>query len=330
MNRNITLKKLSYDSTFGNTRLELNFKGKDVSYPLINGIRRISMTEIPIYYWDATISKNTSVFHNNYMKLRLKNLPIFGIENNNIFIKNEEKEETEKNDDTIDNFISMDNVDLESKVEKLDTSSLNSMIMYLDYVNKTFEIVTVTTDDCIFYYKGKKINSPYKVKIPIIKLQPNQEIKFNCVSKLGKELESSIFSPVSIFAYDMKSEDDFDVFIESRGQIDEKEILLRSITILSKQLNDFVETIPNDNDMMGKFKVGDMDHTIGNVLAFYALKHKNVDMFSYNLPHPLDRTININYKINKGEIKDVIKDTVKVINIDLDIIKKNIEKIKLD
>lgn len=328
MNRNITLKKLSYDNTFGNTRLELNIKGKDTSYPLINAIRRTSMTEIPIYYWDANITKNTSVFHNNFMKLRLRNLPIIGIENNQIFIDKKEIEKNEENEE-MDNFISMDNVDLENKIDEVDTSSLNSMIMYLDYQNNTFDIVTVTTDDCIFYYKGEKVESPYKNKIPIIKLQPNQEIKFNCVSKLGKELESGEFSPVSIFSYDMKTENDYDVFIESRGQIDEKEILLRSIEILTKQLNDFIKTIPNENDMIGKFKIGDMDHTIGNVLTYYALKHKNVDMFSYNLPHPLDRTIHINYKINKGEIKDVIKDSIKLITIDLETIKKQIEKIKL-
>jgi len=326
-NKNISVKMAEYDNTFMNTRLEFSFSGKDVSHPLVNSIRRIALSDLPIYSWNTSITKNNSVFHNNYMKNRIKAIPVIGIENKSVFFNNKQEE---GEDDEEDNFLLFDNVDINSQDESVDTSSLNNINMYLDYTNDTKDIVTVSTDNCTFYYHGKKINNPYKNPIPIVKLQANQQIKFSSVSEIGTELNNTAeFSACSIFSYEMLSDDKFNVFVESRGQIDEKEILIRSVENLKKQLLDLNESISDENEMVGTLKVGDQDHTLGNLVSYYALKDKYVDMFSYNLPHPLDRVIHFNYRLNKGEVKDVFSRTTNIIIKDLDTILIQIQKFKL-
>jgi len=327
-NKNITLKKIDFDNTFLNTRLELNVKGDDVSYPLVNAIRRIALSDIPIYSWHTTITKNNSVFHNNYMKNRIRAIPIIGIKNEKIFF--DEASYSDNDEEEVDNFLSMDNVDINTKNDSVNTSSLNNINMYLNFHNKTKEIVTVTTYDCTFQYKGKKMENPYKISIPIIKLQPNQEINLSSVSKLGTEQKNtSEFSACSIFCYEKKDDKNYNVFVESRGQITEKEIMLRSIDILKKHLLDLNESIPDKNEMNGTLKVGEQDHTLGNLISYYALQDKNVDMFSYNLPHPLDRVIHFNYRLNKGQLKDIFSKTTNKIIKDLDTIYGQLSKLKL-
>lgn len=326
-NKNISVKMTDYDNTFMNTRLEFSFSGKDVSHPLVNSIRRIALSDIPIYCWNTSITKNNSVFHNNYMKNRIKAIPVIGIDNSQIFL---ESVDTNQEDEEEDNFLAFDNVDINSQEESVDTSSLNNINMYLDYKNDTKDIVTVSTDNCTFYYRGKKIENPYKIPIPIVKLQAKQQIKLSSISELGTELiNTAEFSACSIFSYEMISDNSFKVFVESRGQINEKEILIRSIENLKKQLLELDNSISDKNEMVGTLKVGNQDHTLGNLIAYYALKDKNVDMFSYNLPHPLDRVIHFNYKLNKGEVKDVFSRTINTIIKDLDTILIQVRKFKL-
>lgn len=325
----ISLKMKDYDKTYLNTRLEFNINGKSVSYPLVNSIRRTALSDIPIYCWETTITKNTSVFHNNYMKNRIKAIPVLGIDNN---IKSYTKDEVavDENNDDEDNFLSMDNVDINSDDTDVNTDSLNKMNMFLKYENETKEIVTVSTDNCTFYYKGKKVDNPYKIPIPIIKLQPNQIIHLSCISKLGSEQDKGgEYSACSIFSYDMKDDNNYDIFVESRGQISEKEILLRSLEIIKNGVVELSDSIPDENDITGRLKIGDQDHTLGNLISYYALMDDDVEMFSYNLPHPLDRTINFNYRLKKGKLKKVFEKTVKSINNDLDSIKKQVESFKI-
>jgi DNA-directed RNA polymerase subunit L len=297
------LKVSSYDNTWGSSRMELNMK--KVDYVIVNSIRRTILSDIPIYAFETTVNVNTSVFNNNYIKLRMSNLPVFGIENNNVFFKKvEEKEEEESNFD--EGFGLMD--DIELTVDKnIDSSSINNFTLYLNYENKTPDIVTVTTKDCDYFYKGKKISNPYKVDIPIIKLQPDQKINLTSVSKLGTEGESAIYSPVSICSYEQVSEDEFNFFLESRGQISEYQIMERAIDNLLKNVDDLIRDMSKMKTEDGMIKVGDIDHTLGNLISHFAMMEKDVEMFTYNQPHPLDPVIVYHYKLKSSTLDKVLE-----------------------
>ena len=199
----ISIKKINQSNDFMNSMLELNITGKNVDNTVINTIRRTILTHIPIYIYDnIEITKNTSVFDNNYIKLRLKNIPVIGIKTKtNIY-----KEKTTDDDEDLyimdDTGIAPDNTDI-------NTDSLNEMSIYIDKINTDIDIITVGTNDCSFYYQGKQIKNPYKVNIPIIKLQPGQEIKMTAITKLGIEKMNTVYSPVSVCMFKKNKDNDF-------------------------------------------------------------------------------------------------------------------------
>ena len=57
----------------------LELEGKDINFVTINTIRRVCYNNIPIYTFDPNLVKitnNTSVYNNDYMRLRISNLEI--------------------------------------------------------------------------------------------------------------------------------------------------------------------------------------------------------------------------------------------------------------
>ena len=238
MTKDIEIKQISWDKELMNSRLEFEISG--VSHTIINTFRRVILSNIPIYSFNnITISENTSVFNNNYMKLRISNMPVFGIYSDNpIYIPPEKKkietivEENELND-----------ININPQDDNINSSSLKLLTMYLDYYNNTNDIITVGTDDCKFYYIEKQIKSPYPKNIPIIKLQPKQKFKMSAITELGCEEISSIYSPVSIFTYKQLEDTKFIATIESRGQINEKLIIQYAYDNIKMILDNFLQLI---------------------------------------------------------------------------------------
>ncbi len=229
----LSIKNVSQDKTKGFSRLEFDIVGKEVDYVIVNSLRRMVLSEVPIYaYSEFTFNKNNSVFHNNFIKNQIKNLPVWGIDNK---IEIYEKSKVTKNE-VIDEIEDLeDNVDL-SVDKKVDSTSLEQLTMYVDYTNKSNDVFTVTTDNAKFYFAQKQIDNPYPKPIQLVKLQPEQYINFTAVTSIGIEKDNAIYSPVSICVYEQKKEDEFRFFIESKGQITEKVILHRAILNLKKKL----------------------------------------------------------------------------------------------
>ena len=84
------------------SRLEVTLEGSDINHVVINTIRRIGMTEVPIYSFDQVdISENKSIFNNDYMRLRIKNLPIPNIENDVLFVEDKKTDQITNNQDKL-------------------------------------------------------------------------------------------------------------------------------------------------------------------------------------------------------------------------------------
>jgi len=314
MTQKIEIKQISWDKELMNSRLEFEISG--ISHTIINTFRRVILSSIPIYSFNnITISENTSVFNNNYMKLRISNMPVYGI-----FSDNPIYTPVEKKMDKIVEENDLNDIDINPQDDQINSSSLKLLTMYLDYYNNTDEIITVGTDDCKFYYIEKQIKSPYPKNIPIIKLQPKQKFKMSAITELGIEDTSSIFSPVSIFTYKQLSEDTFIAIIESRGQIDEKTIIQYAYDNIKMILDNFLQLIPeNDsnstNNISGKFQMNNADHTLGNLISEGLQNHKDIKFGGYNCPHLLDKKIVFHYELNdsknnKNNIKDIMNEIV--------------------
>jgi DNA-directed RNA polymerase II subunit RPB11 len=324
----ISYKVLNQDKTIGNSRLEFKISGDNIDYIVANTIRRTILSEIPIYAFnDFKFEKNTSIFHNNYLKLRLRHMPVWSIKNDSEYVNVKTVKETTTDENEED--------DVELEVEKdTNTSSLKQLTMYVNYKNKTSEIVTVSTADSKFYYNGKQIPSPYKNAIPIVKLQANQEIVFTAITNLGTEQDAAMYSAVCVVGYKEQKSDEFDFFIESRGQIDEIEILTIALKNINNRINKFLKVLDeeiklqiDDEKTEGIIIINNEDHTLGNLLSRGLQQHDNISFAGYNLPHPLTKKVELHYKLNKkSSIKKMIVEVSEYYIDIFDKIRKSIEK----
>lgn len=308
-----TLEKSKFDDPTkrGFSRIILNFSGKDVNHVLINSLRRIVLSEIPIFAFDEfTINTNTSVFNNNYIKSHIKNIPVWGIENKIDEIDPsliEEKIEEEVFDQQ--RGVIQDDVELDVSTN-MDSSSLKKLTMYLEKKNNSTEISHITTDDCSFYYKEGLIKSPYYNPVQLVKLQPNQEVKLSIQANLGIAEKSSIYSACSVCTFNENDENNYDFTLESRGQISEKRMLTVGINLILKRLRKFLNNLPKNKGMEGMLKVEGEDHLLGGLLTYQAQKNSSVKFCGYSTPHPLNNEIIIEYKLINGNLNSVFKEIV--------------------
>jgi DNA-directed RNA polymerase subunit L len=306
----VKITDISYDKEKGSSRLEFNIEGPEINYIILNTLRRTILNDIPIYsFSEFNFTKNSSVFHNNFLKNQIKNIPVWGINNKLDYYEEVKKNNNlEEDNDELD-----DNIDL--KIEKkVDSTSLEQVTMYVDYENKSNDIEVVTTDHAKFYFAQKNIENPYPVPIQIDKLQPNQKINFSVITTVGKEQESAIYSPVSICAYSYDDEKkDYKFIIESRGQLTEKRILEIAIINLVIKLKNILIQIQDskeNNDLEGELQINNEDHTIGNLFSHGLTKNKFVKFAGYFMPHPLEKRVIINYKLNSGKFNEILKDII--------------------
>lgn len=303
----INVSKKLYENEPTDSILTFNINGSNINNVIVNTLRRVITSKIPIYaFKNIMITKNDSIFNNNYLKLRLVNLPILGIKSKKSIFKKEDI--TDNNDEVnIENIADNINIEIDNNIN---SSSLDQLTMYLDVTNKTMNIISVTTDDAKFYLAGKIIDSPYKNKIQLLKLHPSQQIKMTCITNLNIEENNSVYSPVSVCFFNKINENNYDFTLESRGQLTEFEILEMCYDNIINDLDTFYNDIPDIDNMEGKISISGVDHTMGGIISEGLQNHKNVIFAGYSMPHPLDMTIVINYKLGKSKFKVILKEVI--------------------
>lgn len=338
---NIDYEVIKYNKDLGNNRLELNIKGKNINYIIINTIRRTILTNIPIYTFNEfNFTINESIFNNNYIKLRLRNLPVWGIANTidkfidnkniNNNLDNNNLGDTRNNNSGDDINLNIDDeLDLENKNNiDINTSSLKQLTMYINYKNTDKSIMTVTTDNAKFYYSDKNIKSPYPIPIPIIKLQKNQAINFSSITVLGTEKEDSIFSAVSVCYYNEINENEFIFMLESRGQLSEQRIIEVALINIINSIENLAKIVTYEQvTHIGEIIINGENNTMGNLLSYGMQNHKNVKFAGYNIPHLLENKVIIHYElINENiKLKDVFDDvSIYFIELFNNLIKNNL------
>lgn len=305
---------IKYNKELGNSTLELKIKGNNINYIIINTIRRTILSDIPIYaFTDFNFTTNKSIFNNNYMKVRLTNMPVWGIPNKIDKFTHENKLQINNvlDDETVDLAID-DDIDLENE-SSINGSSLNQLTMYVDYKNNEKSIVTVSTNNAKFYYSDKNIPSPYPVPIPLIKLQPDQAINFSAITTLGIEKENSIYSAVTLCYYNEINVDEFKFILKSRGQISEQRIFEVALINIISSLENLIKMIQlEENNHIGEIIINGENDTIGNLLSHGLQIHKNVKFGGYNVPHLLENKVIIHYELlnEKVKFKEVFDDVI--------------------
>jgi len=228
-----------------NNYLVLNFSGSDINNIIMNTIRRVIMELIPTYAFEKSnieISKNTSIYNNDYMRLRLSNFPIFSIDNPIETIKQSANLEYESNISTFETKIEDLNI-IAEKEQAYKLEKAQNFIIYINCKNTTSDVLCVTTShpDIRYYYQTKLIPSPYGRPLLIVKLKPGEEFIGTLSSTLGIGLSNSNYMPTSVCVYEEESENSFNFNIESLKQLTEQEIIIRACHIIMIKLNNFLE-----------------------------------------------------------------------------------------
>jgi hypothetical protein len=174
--------------------MALEFSGKSLNVKHINAIRRVAMDDIPIYAFPPELIKiegNTTIFNNDYMRLRLSQLPILNLDSEIDYLDNKYLNMGINFDDP--NFIRYE----KEKVIEL----------YINSYNNTPDNMNVTTNDINYVEDGEPI-SKYSAKYPILltQLRPNETFKAHMKAALSNGLKSNIFSAASNCFYDYDDE----------------------------------------------------------------------------------------------------------------------------
>ena len=288
----VNIKKILYDDSPGSSRLEFSIKGENINFIIVNTIRRATFKYIPIFsYTNYKFEKNTSIYHNNMLKLSFETMPVYGIKNN---------------------YDIYDEIEL-NKVENL--------TMYINYVNNEKNNKIITTDDVLFYYQNKSIQNPYKIlpyPITILKLRENEEINCTIMTTINCENNNDANinnSAVSISTYKEINDNEYNFILESRGQLSEKRILIVAIKNIVYKLNkiliNVIDPYEYKDHTIGTIKLKNEEYTMGNLLTDALQDHKNIEYAGYRIEHPLINNIFIDYKTNNDtHIKIIFKDIV--------------------
>mgnify|MGYP003705947491 CR=1 FL=1 len=280
------------DDSYNENILEYKIYGKNINYILVNTLRRVILSDIPIYAYTPSlinITKNSSVYNNNILKNRIELLPIYNLNNTLDFKFYDNLCEFSRNKDSAGN--TLDN-----------TKSLN---IYLKKKNIENYILNVTTNDCEFYMNSNKIKNIYKKPLLLCKLKSKEELEFSAMIDLGIPLNHARYSCVSICYYNELNDNSYKFKLSPVSQLDGYEIMLRSCKIiiynLEKILKKLINIVYKDNSV-NKIVLENYDHTYGNLISSILQKNNNIEYCSYRMDHLFIRNIIIEFKI-KGNIK---------------------------
>jgi DNA-directed RNA polymerase subunit L len=266
---NISVKSLEDD------RIILLLKGSFVNHSTINTLRRVIMSEIPTYGIsedNIKIEKNTSIFNNDQIRLRLSMIPLPNLSND----------------------LSIYHKDGDYKMDKLE--------LYVNTENKSDKILNVTTNDLTIYKNDKQIDNIFSLNSPdlLIKLRPNEEFKCKVTATLGKASLNDLWSAVSVCYFKQLKEDEYEFIFETLGQLSHKDILQKACQIIVKKIENIEILVGNKykNSLLDKTKkvmlnIQNENHTMGNLLGYMLKLDKNVVYAGFRKDHLLIDNIEI-------------------------------------
>lgn len=305
------IKNKKIETSYNSGKLILLWEGKDLTTQFINTLRRVMLNRIPTYAFSdqrVIIYKNSSIFNNDYMKLRLSQLPIPNITSDIDYLD-------------VKTCLNFDDKKEIKIVENEQTIELN-----INVCNKTASNINVTTDDITLYVNDKLIQNPYQKygNILLIQLRSDQEFIAKMTASLNIGEKSDIWAAASNVFYDYDTEKNTcQMTICSQGQISELTILKKAlkyiqlnVSNLEKEFQNYItkdKENENDNDNLYIFKLPHEYMDIGYLLNDLLQNHNSIifsGIFRENL-FINTITIRFNTKENFDKILREIFDYVK-------------------
>lgn len=271
----IDVKEVYYNKKSGikSSELCLKFTGKDCNFKILSTLRRVTQNNIPTYafnFQNIDVQENTcSAFNNDYMKLRLSQLPIYNVSSDISFLHQKYWKNINFADTTREKYSEEKNIKI-----------------YINSHNNSNEMKPVTTKDIKVYINDEQVEM-YDPNAPIliIFLRPNDTFKCMMISSLAVgEMHTTYCACSNAWnTYENEDKDNGEtvfkeghLFMKSRGGQSEYSILNKSCDYLIKKFSDIKlevdrkvkskEIDSNVNDLV--LVLDDEDHTIGEIINY--------------------------------------------------------------
>jgi len=192
----------------------LKFLLRGVSPAFANALRRSIISEVPIMAIDdVMIVENNSIMYDEILAHRLGLVPL-------------------KTDP--DAYVLPEECDCKSEM------GCNKCRASLTMEVETKEnSMTVYSGDL----KSETDVAPVSDKIPIVKLGPFQKIKLEAYAKLGRGREHARWKAVSVCAYKILDEDEFEFVVESNGSLPPEVVVRGAADVLQGKANHFLKEV---------------------------------------------------------------------------------------
>jgi DNA-directed RNA polymerase subunit L len=322
----IKIKEKEYRASNGinSHYLTLEFEGDDLNNKIMNMMRRACSNNVPVYAYAKeliNIIENTSIaFNNDYMKLDLSLLPIFGIDPE-IYDLDEEY---------------WYNVNYADKDRKKHTSE-KSIEFYLAYHNNSADIVDVTTNHAQVYIDGKQIEM-YNKEYPtlIIQLRGNESFKCHMKGVLGvaeRRDDGALWKACKRVGYDEiegnGNKKKYELQFFGNEQFSEYEMLIRTCKFLinklgkiKKMISDKVKKGEITEEKTIEITLENEDFTIGEPINYEIQDHKKIVFSGFRKPDHLIKTGSITVSC-----VDTEKSPINGILESIDILSEKVNKI---
>lgn len=316
---------------FGSNFLKFKLYGKDINYIIVNTLVRVGLSLVGSFAWNPEfiiIERNNSIFNQDYMRLRLSNIPIINKDYKNMVVPN--------NPDLVSKYVDLEllantsifslqknNLEELEQIETKKKELLNNLHMYIEARNRSNEVMNVTTNEKFtsFFIDDKKIPDIYPKEVLLIQLKPGEDFICSAVADLNIPMFNNIYSSVNIFAYDQTSDNDFTITVESQRQISEEDIVRRCCYIIIQKLKNIekilleklqIEQISNPQvEYDAELSIENENHTLGNLLTRGLQDHPKIAFCGYKIDHPEINELVIKYKTEGKPFSKIIADTVK-------------------
>ena len=308
------------------SQLVLSISGKSINSSVVNTLRRLCYDYVPIYAFpveNIKIEKNTSIFNNDQMKLRLSqitipklNIPVYYLED--VFWKDV-------------NFTNPQRVKHPQDNKVLE--------LYVHAENTTKDILNVTTNHIKLFENGIELKDKFSQNFPhlIIQLRPGEVFSCNCPGILGIGKLNAIWCAAGNVYFKELNNDKYELTVESQGQMDEYEILHKACRIVKEKIevtkklvkDKYDESIMEKTDIL-EIQLYNEDHTLGGIINRCLQDNKHVVFSGLSKPNFLIDTMLIRFKTKKENPIKPLNETLDYIIELFDNIQRKIEDLAAD
>jgi DNA-directed RNA polymerase subunit L len=287
-----------------NRGFELSCEIRNVPVSFMNAIRRTLLSGIPtVVIRDVEILDNTTQMPHEMLKHRFEMLPV-NVSPEDTAIIRDAKIELRVLGDTKDRLLTTDDFVVESGREKIlmrdrdmDTPLVFLRVRKGEVVHIKGRLAVETTN----VSQVCTATTSWKVDPELAKIHKKKYVEDG-----GDPRTFDNFYIQRSFYRDERGRPNwFDLSVESVGVMKSIDILKYSISILRKQLDDYMkealENISRDKEE-GSYTITleNGGHTLGALLQEVIYSDKNVGFVSYDIPHPLRTTMILRFHTKKA------------------------------